>query len=131
MTDPGRVSELKPWENAFVGNRRLYTTIVFWQCTVALAWALISVWIVYRKLYPRYPSQFFLWSIVVLTIFIVYRTATFLRRSIRIRVILRQQLDKDEYEVSLRKAKALSGYYVLSMMGIGLLLDMLLFWVSS
>jgi hypothetical protein len=94
-------------------------------------WALTSVWIVSRKLYPRSPSQFFFWSIIVLTIFIVYRAVAFLRRSIGIRVILRQQLGKDEYEVSLRKAKELSGYYVLSMMGIGLFLDMLLFWVSS
>jgi hypothetical protein len=69
-------------------------------------------------------------GIAVLTVFIVYRTATFLRRGLGMRAILRQRLGKDEYEVSLRKCKALTTYFVITMGGIGLFLNVLLLWAD-
>jgi hypothetical protein len=116
---------LKPWESAFLGEKPLLTTSVFWQCTTGALFTLTQIYFSGVQLRTREPEIYSRWwplfAVLVFTLFCL--SWIFLAKASRMRALLRKNKGQPEYEDCLVSAKSLALTYFILTMGFGLALS--------
>jgi hypothetical protein len=113
---------LKPWELAFLGEKPLLTTSVFWQCTIGVLFALTQIYFSAVQLRIREPEIYSRWwpLFAVLVIAVLCLSWYFVAKAATIRALLRSNKGQPAYEDYLSSAKSLALNYFTLTMGLGL-----------
>ena len=113
---------LKPWELAFLGEKPLLTTSVFWQCTIGMLFALTQIYFSAVLLRTHEREIFSRWwpLFAVLVGAVLGLSWNFLAKASTIRTLLRKNKGQPGYEAYLSSAKSLALNYFTLTMGLGL-----------
>ena len=116
---PTAQESLKPWEKAFLGDEPLVTTSVFWQCTIGVIFALTQIYLTATFLHSRNPKLYSRWWPVFpfATVAILLLSWNFLAKAAKMKLFLRENRDKPDYNDNLLSAKSLAvNFFTITML---------------